>query len=128
MAALSDMPSALLGERKNGLYSNLPYFLFDLAPQGFLGRQISEEMALQSDAFPSDPRNWTEEHIGRYLMSNGDDLPGNFKFGEQAHLRVRRKPIAVTMDDYPGLAENVMNGINPGSSAGGATEVYRLLW
>lgn len=116
---LTGMPSVLLGEQKNGLYSSLPYFLFDLAPQGFLGRQIAEEMASQSEAFPSDPRNWTEEHIGRYLVSNGDDLPGNFKFGEQAHLRVRRKPIAVTTEDYPQLAENVMNGIIPGSSAGG---------
>jgi len=116
---LTGMPSVLLGERKNGLYSSLPYFLFDLAPQGFLGRQIAEEMASQSDAFPTDPRDWTEEHVGRYLVSNGDDLPGNFKFGEQAHLRVRRKPIAVTTEDYPQLAENVMNGIIPGSSAGG---------
>jgi len=113
------MPSVLLGERKNGLYSSLPYFLYDLAPQGFLGRQIAEEMASQSEAFPSDPRNWTEEHIGRYLVSNGDDLPGNFKFGEQAHLRVRRKPVAVTTEDYPELAEDVMNGIIPESSAGG---------
>jgi len=117
--SLTGMPSVLLGERKNGFYGSLPYFLFDLAPQGFLGRQIAKEMASQSDAFPSDPRNWTEEHIGRYLVSNGDDLPGNFKFGEQAHLRIRRKPIAVTTEDYPQLAEDVMNGILPGSSAGG---------
>ncbi len=116
---LTGMPSVLLGECKNGLYSSLPYFLFDLAPQGFLGRQIAEEMASQSDDFPTDPRLWSEEHIGRYLVSNGDDLPGNFKFGEQAHLRVRRKPTAVTTEDYPKLAEDVMNGIVPGSSAGG---------
>ena len=116
---LTGMPSVLLGERKNGLYNSLPYFLFDLAPQGFLGRQIAAEMATHSDDFPADPRLWTEEHIGRYLVSNGDDLPGNFKFGEQAHLRVRRKPIPVTAEDYPELAEDVMNGIIPGSSAGG---------
>jgi len=116
---LTGMPNVLLGERKNGLYSSLPYFLYDLAPQGFLGRQIAEEMASQSDDFPSDPRLWTEDHIGRYLVSNGDDLPGNLKFGEQAHLRVRRKPIAVTTEDYPRLAEDVMSGIIPGSSAGG---------
>ncbi len=117
--SLPSMPSVLLGECKNGLYGSLPYFLFDLAPQGFLGRQIAEKLASQSDAFPRDPRNWTEEHIGRYLVSNGDDLPGNFKFGEPALLRVRRKPIAVTTDDYTQLAEDVMNGIIPGSSAGG---------
>ena len=116
---LTGMPSVLLGDRKNGLYDDLPYFLYDLAPQGFIGRQIAKEMASRSDDFPNDLRDWTVDHIGRYLVSNGDDLPGNFKFGEQAHLRVRRRPVSVTSDQYPELAENVMNGILPGSSAGG---------
>jgi hypothetical protein len=116
---LIGMPNVLLGPFKNGVYDSLPYFLWDLAPQGFLGRQVAEELSSQSADFPSDPRRWTVDHIGRYLVSNGDDLPGNFKFGEQAHLRVRRKPTAVTANDYPELAENVMNGIIPGSSAGG---------
>jgi len=116
---LTGMPAVLLGESKKGLYEDLPYFLEDLKPQGFLGRQIAEEMAEQSEDFPPDPRNWNSDHIGRYLVSNGDDLPGNFKFGQQAHLRIRRKPVPVTVDDYPELAERVMNGVIPGSSAGG---------
>ncbi len=109
----------LLGERGNGLYDDLPYFLYDLRPQGFLGRQIAREIAKWSDDFPSDPRRWTTMHIGKYLISNGDDLPGNFIFGEQAFIRIRRKAIPVTIDDYPRLAENVMKGELPGSSAGG---------
>ncbi len=113
------MPAVLLGEGKNGLYNDLPYFLYDLAPQGFLGRHIAKEMASQSDDFPNDPRYWNVNHIGRYLVSNGDDLPGNFKFGHQAYLRMRRKPTATTQADYPDLADSVMNGLIPGSSAGG---------
>lgn len=113
------MPSLLLGVKGDGLYEDLPYFLHDLSPQGFLGRQIAEEMAAQSPDFPSDPRRWNTNHVGRYLISNGDDLPGNFKFGEQALLRVRRKPIAVSDSDYPALADSVMSGVIPGSSAGG---------
>jgi hypothetical protein len=113
------MPPLLLGESKDGLYDDLPYFLLDLAPQGFLGRQIAEVMAAQSDDFPTDPRRWNTNHIGRYLVSNGDDLSGNFKFGEQALLRVRRKPAIVSDNDYPELANNVMNGVLPNSSAGG---------
>ena len=113
------MPPLLLGESKDGLYDDLPYFLFDLSPQGFLGRKIAEEMAAQSDDFPTDPRRWNTNHIGRYLVSNGDDLPGNFKFGEQALLRVRRKPVIASDDEYPALADSVMSGIIPGSSAGG---------
>ncbi|OIO67315.1 MAG: phosphatidylinositol kinase [Zetaproteobacteria bacterium CG_4_9_14_3_um_filter_49_83] len=117
--ALTGMPSVLSGAGKNGLYDDLPYFLDDLRPQGFLGRQIAEEMASQSDDFPSDPSNWNANHVGRYLVSNGDDLPGNFKFGQQAHLRVRRKPESTSPEDYPELAKRVMSGGIPGSSAGG---------
>lgn len=113
------MPPLLLGESKNGIYKDLPYFLLDLAPQGFLGRQIAEEMANQISDFPTDPRHWNTNHIGRYLVSNGDDLPGNFKFGEQALLRVRRKPVYTSENDYPELANSVMRGVIPGSSAGG---------
>ncbi len=118
--AAAGMPPLLLGESKDGLYEDLPYFLFDLRPQGFLGRQIAEEMASKSDDFPTDPRHWNPNHIGRYLVSNGDDLPGNFKFGEQTLLRVRRKPVIALDNDYPELAESVMSGVIPGSSAGGA--------
>ncbi len=113
------MPSVLLGEKGDGLYDDLPYFLDDLRPQGFLGRQVAKEMATMSPDFPSDPRHWNTNHVGRYLVSNGDDLPGNFKFGQQACLRVRRRPTEVTVDDYPALADEVMRGMIPGSSAGG---------
>lgn len=113
------MPSLLLGGRGNGLYDDLPFFLYDSAPQGFMGRQIARELASQSDVFPDDPRHWNTNHIGRYLLSNGDDLPGNLKFGEQALFCVRRRPVAVPDKDYPSLADGVMAGEIPGSSAGG---------
>lgn len=116
---LTGMPAVLLGESGSGFYDDLPFFLDDLRPQGYLGRQIAEALASQSDEFPPDPRNWNSNHVGRYLVSNGDDLPGNFKFGQQAHLRVRRKPVVSTEEDYPRLADSVMDGILPGSSAGG---------
>jgi len=113
------MPALLLGENGDGVYDDLPYFLDDLRPQGFLGRQIAAELASQSDDFPPDPRHWSANHVGQYLISNGDDLPGNFKFGQQAHLRIRHRPAVTTEVDYPALADSVMSGTIPGSSAGG---------
>ena len=113
------VPSVLLGVNRDGLFDDLPYFLLDLCPQGFLGRKIAEDLAKQSDFFPSDPRKWNSDHIGRFLVSNGDDLPGNFKFGQQALHRIRHKPISTSESDYPGLADSVMSGEIPGSSAGG---------
>ncbi len=115
---LPSMPSVLLGEGKNGLFKDLPYFLYDLAPQGFIGRQIAASMAAQA-GFPNDPKEWNVEHIGQYLTSNGDDLPGNLKLGAQAQLRLRSTPVAYTMKDYPRLAEAALDGAIPGSSAGG---------
>ncbi|MDQ6955617.1 MAG: hypothetical protein Q9M21_00325, partial [Mariprofundaceae bacterium] len=90
------LPSLLLGEAGNGVYEDLPYFIDDLRPQGFLGRQIASELSKQSDDFPSNPERWNANHIGRYLISNGDDLPGNLKFGQQAYNRIRRKLHMVT--------------------------------
>lgn len=119
VAAETGMPSILLGKNGDGLYDDLPYFLDDLGPQGFLGRQIAAKMASQSGDFPPDPRHWNASHIGRYLISNGDDLPGNFKFGQQALWRVRRKPVVHFVQDYPMLANGVMSSAIPGSSAGG---------
>ncbi len=115
---LPGMPPVLLGEGCNGFYDDLPYFLQDLGPQGFIGRQIAADLASRSDFFPQDPKDWNTEHIGKYLVSN-DDLPGNFQFGEQSVTRVRHRPAVSTVDDYPALADEAMEGGIPGSSAGG---------
>ncbi len=114
-----DMSPLLLGEKGNGVYDDLPYFLYDLKPQGFLGRQIAIKLSKQSDMFPSNPAYWNANHIGRYLLSNGDDLPGNLIFGQQASLRLPRKLHETTPDDYPALAEDALAGEMTGSSAGG---------
>lgn len=113
------MPSSLLGENGNGIYDDLPYFLDDLRPQGFLGRQLAGKIAELSPTFPDDPRRWSADHIGRYLISNGDNLPGNFKFGQQTHLRIPRSPEIISHEDYPSHANAVIRGVLPGSSAGG---------
>ena len=116
---VKNCPPLLLGEGRTGLYEDLPYFLLDLRPQGFLGRLIAKGISRQSEDFPDNPKAWNTDHIGRYLISNGDDLPGNFIFGEQQFLRVRRKPVAVSRNDYPQLADSAVKGEPPGSSAGG---------
>ena len=116
---LADIPNVLLGEGGNGLYDDLPFFLQDLCPQGFIGKQIAAALAQQSDFFPPDPRYWTTDHIGWYLLANGDDLPGNLRLGQQSHLRLKQQPEHVTEEDYPKLADKIMSGIVPGSSAGG---------
>ncbi len=38
---IDNIPNPLLGENGNGYFPSLPYFIYDLAPQGFIGRQIA---------------------------------------------------------------------------------------
>lgn len=109
----------LLGVDCSGLFEDLPYYLQDLRPQGFVGRQIARELAQRSSDFPTDPTRWRANHIGRYLLSNGDDLPGNFQLGEAGLLRSRRAPTAYSRDNYPKIADTVLAGELAGSSAGG---------
>ncbi|PHS73196.1 MAG: phosphatidylinositol kinase [Cycloclasticus sp.] len=109
----------LLGESKNGLYDDMPYFLRDMAPQGFLGRKIAQEIATRDPAFPTNPDLWSNHHIGQYLLSNNDDALGNLKFGESANLRLNHSFRCSTIKDYPKLAEQVMSEGAPMSSAGG---------
>lgn len=120
------MPSLLLGANRNGLYDDLPWFLDDLRPQGFLGRQIAAALHAQSGEFPGDPRLWNSGHIGRYLIANGDDLPGNTRIGPSAYFRVRHRPAAVATSDYPIWAERVLGGEIPASSAGGEQPKFAL--
>jgi len=112
-------PKVLSGHKGDGLYEGLPYFLDDMRPQGFIGRQIARELNTQSDTFPPDPRNWNQEQVGRYLVANGDDLPGNLKIGRMALDRVRRPPQKSRREDYPELADKAVEGEVHGSSAGG---------
>jgi hypothetical protein len=113
------MPEVLLGEGGDGWYDDLPFFLEDLRPQGFLGRQIAGELAQRTPDLAPDPRRWTSEQVGRFLLANGDDLPGNLLLGHRADWRVRRRPPAVLENQYPALADAVLSGEIPGSSAGG---------
>ena len=109
----------LLGENRDGLFDDLPYFLEDLRPQGFIGRQIAQLLSQQSAFFSADPTRWNTDQIGRYLLSNSNDLPGNFQLGQLHRQQLHRQPQAIARSDYARLADNVIEGEIPGSSAGG---------
>lgn len=109
----------LLGSSGTGLFDGLPYYLHDLRPAGFLGRQIARRLAGEWGV-PPDPRDWGDAEIGRYLLGRGDDLPGNLVVGEAALDRIeRREVVAVDRGAYPDLAEAALRDEAPGSSAAG---------
>ncbi|MBQ4491995.1 MAG: HipA domain-containing protein, partial [Deltaproteobacteria bacterium] len=119
-------PHTLLGLSQNGLYDKLPWFLDDMRPQGFIGRKIGEQLATKDSGFPPDPRRWNNEQLLRYLLAAGDDLPGNLQCGDRARICIRRKPESADDTDYPALADEVMGGYVPSSSAGGEQPKFTI--
>ena len=63
-------------------YTDLPYWLNDYRPSGYLGRLIPKRYPEFS--FPADIRLWSAESCIRFWCALGADLPENLIFGQQA--------------------------------------------
>ena len=113
-------------EARDGWYEGLPYPLYDLRPQGFLGRNFARRHAAGLGLSP-DPRSWDDDALLLALSSLGDDLPGELLVGDAAlrrFLDARLAPAALLPEAgllarYADLAAQAMEGALPGSSAGG---------
>jgi len=113
-------------EARDGWYQGLPYPLYDLRPQGFLGRAFARRHA-PGLSLPLDPRDWDDDAQLLGLGAVGDDLPGELLVGDTALRRFldARLKLAVPLSEaelpaaYATLATQAMEGALPGSSAGG---------
>lgn len=120
------LPAFLGGDFANGLFPGLPWFLDDQRPQGFLGRTFARRVAADIGASEELTR-WRPDDVVLALLRHGDDQPGDLVLGEPAlqnalqHALVPEgaMPVAERQTRYPLLAEAVLRGENPGSSAGG---------
>ncbi len=123
-----DAPDAVLlhGEHGNGLFPDLPWFIYDMRPRGFMGRAFarSHEGVLHLLA---NPEKWSSDEILIALLAFGADLPGSYMIGRSnmdTFLQTQNAPVsalaeAARADAYPTLAEKASAGEPPGSSAGG---------
>jgi hypothetical protein len=113
-------------EARDGWWSGLPYPLYDMRPQGYLGRQLAraEHRPLGIAANPDD---WGDDDLTLVLSRIGSDLSGNLILGDRACEKWQSDkltPIDPIPPDtlaltYSSLAEQaIANGV-PGSSAGG---------
>ena len=80
---LRDTDWPLTEEERDGWWDGLPYPLYDMRPQGFMGRQLARG-AHQSFGVPENPNLWTDDHILFALSRIGTDLPGNLILGDSA--------------------------------------------
>lgn len=108
------------------LYGDLPYFLMDLHPSGFLGRLVPKQHP--DEGFPLDVGLWSQWQTLIYLVNYGWDLPGNLIVGDPAlrlyqEAKSNRQHQVVADGDreriYPAVADEVLGYGIPGSSAGG---------
>lgn len=130
-------PAWLVREYPDGVFPGLPFFLQDVAPQGYLGRAVASDVSARLNV-PDDPRNWQDDDILVYLLNEGDDLPGNFILGDRALARaLRRFEAEPTMAHvwtaaadrtsvYPERATAAQRGELIGSSAGGEQPKFLL--
>ncbi|MCS2154322.1 type II toxin-antitoxin system HipA family toxin YjjJ [Scandinavium goeteborgense] len=99
----------------------LPWWLFDMRPQGYLGRAYASTYAGDL-GLPANPEQWEDSDVLRALLAHGHDSVGNLLIGEQARDRFLEMPEPTAVDRatvYPALALAAEAGEAPGSSAGG---------
>lgn len=114
-----------------GVFPDLPWFLDDQRPQGFLGRHFAHRMAATLGV-PRDPRLWTGDHTVTALVQHGHDPLGDLVLGERSLERaladIDRPTDALAPDEratrYPALAMAALQGEPIGSSPGGEQQKF----
>jgi hypothetical protein len=114
----------------SGYYTDLPWFIHDLKPDGFVGhafaRRFSAELGLTERL-----SSWKDEQILVALARRGDDTVGDVIVGEESLARYlsasRLQPVTNSPADYPKLAEEALAGDPAGSSAGGEQPKFTVL-
>ena len=110
----------------SAFHASLPWFLYDMRPQGFLGRGFAA--AHPALNLPTTLQHWNDDHILKALVNAGEDLPGNLIVGAAAFDRYvnlpspQRSRAPVVTDparQYPELAAQALGQSLAGSSAGG---------
>lgn len=111
-------------------HDSLPWFLYDMRPQGFLGRGFAG--AHPALHLPANLAHWSDDHILKALVNAGEDLPGNLIVGAAAFDRFHALPaiggtplrtaapvVTDAATQYPALAAQALDQSATGSSAGG---------
>jgi hypothetical protein len=116
---------SLSDDAESGRHDDLPYFLEDLRPSGFLGRLVPRQH--RDLAYPADIQLWTGNQCVAYLARFGWNLTGGLMAGEAAFRLYLEQTLAgrdvvepaARPARYAALAEDVLSLGVPGSSAAG---------
>lgn len=113
-------------ESRDGWWDGLPYPLYDMRPQGYMGRQFARAEHRQLAVSP-DPQEWGDDDIAYVLNRSGADVSGNLILGDRAFERWQSSVLAppeplklrATGAAYARLAEHAIGAGTAGSSAAG---------
>ncbi|MBI3773883.1 MAG: type II toxin-antitoxin system HipA family toxin YjjJ [Gammaproteobacteria bacterium] len=114
-------------EHSSGYWDGLPYPLYDMRPQGFLGRSFARQ-TYRDLALPSNLSDWSDDDIVHALSQRGSDTIGNLIVGDHAYERWLTSvaspeapplPESGLAECYADLAVRIMNLGIAGSSAAG---------
>ncbi|MFN4103171.1 MAG: type II toxin-antitoxin system HipA family toxin YjjJ [Tepidimonas sp.] len=118
-------PLAADSPMRDGWFDGIPYFLQDMRPQGFLGRQFAQTHAAFMQVSPN-PEHWSDDDTLHVLSILGTDTSGDFILGDEAlrqwqHHAAQERPIAAPDigHTYLQLAQQVLTSGSGGSSAAG---------
>jgi hypothetical protein len=101
-------------------YDDLPWWLQDLRPQGFLGRNLAKALFQRGIVGTEDIDYWNDQDVFRALLHAKGDSPGNLLIGELSYQQwLQYELTAVSEADFARIAAEAMAGEVVGSSAGG---------
>lgn len=104
--------------------AGLPWWLFDMRPQGYLGRAYAARYGAEL-GLPERLTDWTDTHALRALLAHGHDVVGNLLLGDIARNRFLAAPVPDPIaeeqktEEYSRFALEAARGETAGSSAGG---------
>jgi len=123
-------PSLVRDEFADGLFPDLPWFLEDVRPQGFLGRLFARRHAVSLGISP-DLRAWTSDDMLAAILQFGHDQPGGLVLGEvMLQKALTLEPLTVPRTQkrtrYPQIAAQIEAGQPVGSSAAGEQSKFAV--
>lgn len=102
------------------LYDDLPWFIQDIKPRGFIGRALAKQWWQRVGLCSADPRDWHAEDVLTALTLIPHDSVGDLLIGEQSYYCwLSQAPREISLQDLPQQAAQAEQGETTGSSAAG---------
>lgn len=113
-------------DARDGWWPGLPYPLYDMRPQGYMGRLFARAEHRNLGVAP-DPQDWSDDDVLHVLAQRGADGSGNLIVGDTAYALWQESRLSLTPPvdageaaaTYARLAEQAVASGVPGSSAAG---------